>query len=117
MKIVNIPMFLKKIKPVLNKRIASSRFKNTTKKIGINLYKEQYEMSFVNGELKSIRNSISSNTKSLDISCDYAVQLLLGFRNIDELMNISFDVTADKDIKPLLNTLFPKKESFLYTIY
>ena len=117
MKIVSIPVFLKKIKPVLNKRIAGSRYKSITKKIGINLYKEQYELCFVNGELKTIRNSISSKTKSLDISEDNAVQLLLGYRNIDELMNITFDVTADKAIKSFLNALFPKKKSFLYTIY
>jgi len=56
-KIASVSDFIKKIAPVLEKRVGASRFAGFTEEIIINLYKRAIKIEFVNGNIDSVADS------------------------------------------------------------
>lgn len=118
-KIPSLKMFLEKITEVLEKRLEKSRYQGLDAIIRINNYKTGIGLIFQNGKLKSITElsmeEIQNSKQPFDLQIppDIFIQLLMGYRTIDELEAITFDVICTSKMKSLLNILFPKVKASL----
>ncbi|MDX6592717.1 MAG: hypothetical protein QOJ13_1913 [Gaiellales bacterium] len=118
-RIPDVPAFLRLIAPVLEDRLSQSFFTGYTGTLVIDLYREAFELRFDSGRLAGIDSWLRPPYQD---DADYPglgspplvfLQLLLGYRSLDELRAIFPDVGANDDRHALINTLFPKQPSFL----
>ncbi len=116
LRIPDMIRFLKRIRPVLEKRLRKTMFEKLTKEVTINTYRHCYVLCFQEGKIQQIKNlGIHENGKHLSFRAppnDFA-KLLLGQYSIDELSNQNIDFLVAGPIKSLIATLFPKQESFI----
>ena len=114
-RVPDIPAFLRHIAPALEKRLAGSVMADYTGTIRINLYRSQLALEWKNGLLKQVGNKFESH----DLEDGDALfpdltflQLLFGYRSIDELTLSFADLYTEKnDVLVLLRILFPKRPS------
>ena len=119
-RIPDILRFLKKISPVLERRLVGSMFENLTRDFTINTFRHCFVLKFSNGKLLDISDIgppevneyLSFRAPPLDL-----VRLILGAYNIDELASNNIDFIVRGGVKLLAETLFPKKESAIYYYY
>jgi predicted N-acetyltransferase YhbS len=119
---INIPdmvRFLKTISPVLERRLADSPFSGLTEKIRIGFYTEKVAISFENGNITNVEKlELSDNRhEPIRIPPGSAVPLFLGCRDREELCGLWKDMGASPKYSYLFDVLFPKMESYIYTIY
>lgn len=116
-KIVDVARLLSKLAPVLERRIAGSPFAGLTRNVGLNLYREAFEMRFEAGRLKEVASLGFSDRGGIRMPPLLLAPLLLGYRSREELAEAHHDVSVRGDLQWLVDVLFPKMRSFLYTIY
>jgi len=109
-RVPDLPVFIRMIAPVLEKRLSQSAFANHTAEIKLNFYRGYLE------EVKLL------NFEELD-SCAASfppqvfLHLLFGHRTMEELDYAFMDCsTKDQETTGLVNALFPKKPSHIWTI-
>lgn len=122
-KIPSVKKYLEHIIPILETRVKQSSYQGLDASIRINNYQAGIEITFKKGKLNDLtelsRRDIQNSTYPIDLHIppNYLIQLLLGYRTLEELEAITFDVICVGKTKHLLNTLFPKvKASFTPTI-
>jgi len=117
--IPNVARFLRKIAPVLESRIADSPFVGLTDDIRISLYKEKIVIHFENGRITNVEElEFSSNWwEPIQLPERAAIPLFLGYRNREETRDFWKDMNAQPKYAYLLDVMFPKMESFIYSIY
>lgn len=119
---INIPdmvRFMRKISPVLEHRIDNSPFSEITEQIRISFYIEKVAISFEKGRITEI--------EKLDLTDDWyepiripprsAVPFFLGCRDLKESCVLWKDMGATPKYSYLFDVLFPKMESYIYSIY
>jgi hypothetical protein len=118
-RIPDLAAFLRLIAPVLEKRLAQSVLTGYSGTLVIDLYREAFELRFEGGRLAGV---VPWTRPRYDEDDEYAglgspplvfLQLLLGYRSLDELRAIFPDVGAHDDHRLLIGTLFPKQPSFV----
>lgn len=114
-RIADVAAFLRHIAPVLEERLARSALIGYTGSPAINLYREGHQLRFEGGRLVEIdpwRAPMHGDTTAA-IECPPPIflQLLLGYRDVDELRAIFPDVWVRDEQRLLINTLFPKRHS------
>ena len=109
-RIPSIKFFLERIKPVLENRLMLSEFKEFNDKLRISCYKEGYELYFQKGKFSEIKKMEITQLKDMHVSVPPLVinQLLLGYRDLDELEKIYPDVSINPVYKQVIRILFPK---------
>lgn len=115
----NIARLLYKLRPVLERRIAASLFRGLTQTVCLNLYREAYDLEFVDGELRGV-NAVGYREWSgsaIRIPPMALTPLLLGYRNREELVKYYPDIGTVGQAEHLIDVLFPKMEGFIYTGY
>jgi hypothetical protein len=116
LRIPDMVRFLKRIRPVLQKRLRRTMFGGLTQEVTINTYRHCYVLDFQRGKIKQIRDlGIHEDGKNLSFRAppnDF-VRLLLGQYSIDELSQQNIDFLVAGPVKSLIATLFPKQESFV----
>jgi len=117
--IPNVARFLRKIAPVLESRIADSPFVGLTDDIRISLYKEKIVIHFKDGRITDVEElEFSSNWwEPIQLPERAAVPLFLGYRDREESRDFWKDISAQPKYAYLLDVMFPKMESFIYSIY
>lgn len=117
--IPSMARFLRKIVPVLERRLANSPFADLTDDVKITFYTEKVIIHFENGHIVKVDElGFSSDWWSpIQIPPNAAVPLFLGYRSSEELKKFWKDMGSQPKYAYLLDFLFPKMESFIYTIY
>ncbi|MHA1480609.1 MAG: GNAT family N-acetyltransferase [Candidatus Thorarchaeota archaeon] len=116
-RVPNVVKFLNTIRPVLERRLQGTIFKDLSQVIFINTYRHCYVLNFNKGSLKPIDDigvqEIGTKREIRMPPPDF-VRLILGEYSIDELRRINMDFVVTGSHKALLETLFPKRESYIF---
>jgi len=113
----DIGRLLRKLAPILECRLASSALAGLTQDICLSLYRQGFELRFVRGRLTAVEPLSSGDRGSIRLPPLLAAPLLLGYRCWDELAQAHHDMSVRDDCRYLVDVLFPKVPSFIYTIY
>ncbi|HKV60223.1 MAG TPA: GNAT family N-acetyltransferase, partial [Ktedonobacteraceae bacterium] len=113
----DVPTFVRHIAPALERRLANSVAAGYTGELTLNFFRGGLHMVFDRGRITRIEPWRAPAYKSnADATCPALVflQLLFGYRSLDELRYAFPDVGVEKhDAEVLLNALFPKKLSLV----
>ncbi len=116
-KFVDIPRLLSRIGPVLERRIAHSPFAGLSEDVCLNLYREAYMLTFGEGRLADVESIGFSEQGGIRVPPPLLAPLVLGYRSREELTQAYRDVSVSSQWQPVVDVLFPKRTSFLYTVY
>ncbi len=116
-RVPDVPAFLRHISPALEKRLAHSTAAVYTGELTLDFFRGGVHMVFDRGRITLIEPWRAPLYKSnADATCPALVflQLLFGYRSLDELRYAFPDVRVEKsEAKVLLHALFPKKYSWV----
>jgi hypothetical protein len=88
-----------------------------TRILCLNLYKEAFELHFEGGRLETIKAIGFTDEWGIKIPPLLLAPLVLGYRSHKELRDMYADVSINREYHHLIDVLFPKLESFLFTIF
>lgn len=113
-RVPDLPGFLRHIAPALERRLAESLIPGFSGSLRMNLYKTGVKLTFENGKLTLVESYKPQPNEMGEIGLpDLTVlQLVFGYRSIDELRAAYTDCYWDTDDARFVTaTLFPKKPS------
>ena len=113
-RIPNFVHFLNTISPVLEKHLEGTIFSSITRELKINTYRNCYLLHFVEGKLAPVQELGRQPWGDLSIRNHDFVRLVLGESTLDELKKMNSDLTVSGELIPLIETLFPRGESFIH---
>ena len=113
----DIAALLRALTPVLERRIAESPFAGLTRDVQLSLYRESILLRFETGRLIEIANQDPTGQEDIRFPPLQFIPLMLGYQTREELAAASPDVSVAPIARLLIDTLFPKMTSFIYTIY
>ena len=119
-RIPNMTRFLEQIRPALENRFVGTMFEGLTRELAINTYEHCYLLSFVNGKLAPVKDiglQEVGEYRNFRALPNDLVRLAFGDYNIEELGSQNIDFIVSKELKSLIETLFPKKSSFIAYYY
>lgn len=117
MNIPNMGRLLRQIAPVLESRIASSALAGMTDTITLNFYREAYDLRFEGGKLIAVEGPSCKAGGPIQIPPLLFAPLVLGYRNREELAAIYPDFSVWGQSRIVIDVLFPKMRSYIYTMY
>lgn len=106
---------LRKLTPVFERRIAESALAGISETYVINLYREAYALQFKDGQLMEVQDLGYHDEGDLRLPPAAFAPLALGWRTLAELNHIYRDAIGDQ--RRLVDILFPRIESYIYTQY
>ncbi|MBL7064275.1 MAG: GNAT family N-acetyltransferase [Anaerolineae bacterium] len=113
----DVAALLRALAPVLERRVAGSPFAGLTRDVRLSLYRETIVLRFVAGRLTEIATLGFTGGEESRFPPLQFIPLLMGYRTVKELRGVYPDVSVAPAWRLLVDTLFPKVESFIYTIY
>jgi predicted N-acetyltransferase YhbS len=110
---------LRAIAPVLERRVAVSPFAEMTRDVCICLYRETIRLRFDSGKLTEVSNLGATNWEIEPVHMPplRLIPLALGYKTRQELQDAHPDVNIWPNSRMIVDTLFPKTKSFIYTNY
>jgi GNAT superfamily N-acetyltransferase len=108
---------LRALAPVLERRIARSPFAGLTRDVRLGLYRETLALRFVEGKLTGVSDEGMTDDAIVRVPPLQFTPLVLGYRTVGELRASYPDVSIASPWRLLVDTLFPKVSSFIYTNY
>ena len=119
-RVPDLPGFLNRIKPVLEKRLADSVARSYSREIKISFYRSGLRLVIERGEITVIE-SWKPNPPPDDGNIAFPnltfLQMVFGYRSYQELHYAFPDCWCDDDdARVLLTALFPKKASNIYPV-
>lgn len=115
--LVDVARLLRKLAPVLEKRIAASSFAGFSEKIIINLYREAFELDFDSGRLRAINSLGFRDGGEIRIPPFLLAPLIFGHHTREELAKMYPDVSISSQARHLIDILFPHMEAFFFPCY
>jgi len=118
-RVPDLPAFIRKIAPVLEKRLSESAFANYTGEIKLNFYRDGLLIDFKEGHLAAVEALSFDELEGAFVNFPPLVflHLLFGHRTMEELDYAFMDCsTKDQETAYLINGLFPKKNSHVWPI-
>ena len=113
----DVAALLRALAPVLERRIAASPFAGLTREVRISRYRETIALRFRAGRLAEVAKLGFTEGEDIRFPLLTFTPLVLGYRTEEELHRAYPDVGVAPPSRLLVNTLFPKIDSFIYTIY
>jgi hypothetical protein len=113
-RVPDLPGFIRHIAPALERRLAASYIPGHSGELRLNLYRSGLRLAFERGRLKEAESYTPEPGSMGEIGLpDLTVlQLVFGYRSLDELRAAYADCYVDNDeVRLVLSTLFPKKPS------
>jgi predicted acetyltransferase len=115
-RVVDYAAFLRHIAPALEKRLSRSVLAGFTGQLDVNTMPQVLSLQFAHGRLASIEEAKEPKGPAvLRMPAPLLTQLLLGYRDCRQLMDCSLDAWVDPRACQLVDILFPKTESFVYS--
>jgi len=111
-----VKMF-KKMKPLFEKRLAASTYRHLTEKLNFNFRRYTVQMTVENGKIIDVRRLETNEDRTIGLNPLVFTQLLLGYRNRQELEAIYPDFRIHPSHKHLIDILFPKLSSYIHAAY
>ena len=111
-----VKMF-RKLKPLFEKRLASATFRRLTEKVNFNFYRYTIQLIVEDGTIKDVQKLDTSEDRMIRADPLVFTQLLLGYRNREELETIYPDFIVKASHKHLVDVLFSKMPSYIHTEY
>ncbi len=118
-RVPDLPGFLRRIAPALERRLASSVLAGYTGEVKISFYRSGLRLGFQQGRLSVVESwrptPAERGTAALpDLTF---LQLLFGYRSLEELRHAFADCRVDSDeIGGLLQALFPRRHSDMWPV-
>jgi predicted N-acetyltransferase YhbS len=115
----DVVALLRALAPVLERRIAASSLVGLTQDVRISLYRETIRLRFEAGKVTEVTNVgfTTWHEEPIRLPPLQLIPLVLGYRTWQELKAAFPDVDVTPQARLLVDTLFPKMASFIYTIY
>ncbi|MBZ0302768.1 MAG: GNAT family N-acetyltransferase [Anaerolineae bacterium] len=117
MQLVDVPRLLSRLAPVFERRIAASSLAGLTQRVVISLYRTAYELDIACGRVTAVNALNRCDQADLHLPPLLLAPLLLGYRSRAELNSMYPDVRVRGQSQVLVDVLFPRLESFIYSIY
>ena len=114
---VDVARLLRKLAPVLERRIEASPFAGLTQIVHLNLYRETFELRLEGGKLLNVTNISYQDGGEIRIPPNLLAPLLLGYRDRHQLRESDPDFRIWGQSGLLIDVLFPRMNSFLYNTY
>jgi hypothetical protein len=115
--LVDVARLLHKLGPVFERRLASSSLAGLSKTVCLDLYREAFELRFKGGKLLAVKSVGFRDGGDIRLPPLLLAPLLLGYKSRQELAQNYPDVSAWGEGQLLADTLFPKLNAFIYTVY
>ena len=115
-RIPDVPAFLQHVGPVLEARLASSTLVGYSGDLKIDFYRGGLRLVFDQGKLKGAepwQEALYGDECHAHFPPLLFLQLVFGYRSLDELYANFQDVWPKDETRLLLNTLFPKQPSWV----
>lgn len=119
-RVPDLPAFLNHVKPALEKRLADSVAAGHTGELKLSFYREGLKLVFERGRITSVEPmKVASGTETDASFPDLTfLHLVFGHRSLDELRHAFTDCYFENNTaRVLLNALFPKRLSDVYSVY
>lgn len=114
----DVGRLLRKIAPVLERRIAASPFAGLTETVSLNLFRETHTLCFEGGTITAVESVGATDwANGLSIPPLLLAPLVLGYRSREELRACYPDMSIWGQSQYLIDVLFPKMTSFVYCAY
>lgn len=117
-RVPDVPAFLKHVAPALERRLASSAQAGYTGELTLDFYRGGLRLAFDGGKL--VTAEPWQRQPFTEASAGFPplvfLQLLFGYRTLDELRSIYPDVWAEGEAMPVLDALFPKLATSLVAL-
>ena len=118
-RVPDLPRFVRHIAPQLERRLADSVAAGHTGELKLNFYRYGVRLKFEQGRLESVDTWQPSSEDESNPSFPNLtfLQLLFGYRSLDELRQAYVDVQYGNDTaRVLLNALFPRQASHVWAL-
>jgi len=116
-RVPDLPAFLRRIAPVLEARLAQSIAVGHTGELKLSFYRSGLRLVLKKGRLSKVEDWRPGDGPSASFPNLIFLQLLFGFRSLEELQHAYADCTVrGNEAKVLLDTLFPKKASQVWPV-
>ncbi|MBN1428123.1 MAG: GNAT family N-acetyltransferase [Anaerolineae bacterium] len=110
--------FIHQIAPALEKRIAHSPLAGLTRSLTLDFYTSGLRLDFEEGRLAAAANLPRGIEKSDGRFPPLVfLQLLFGYRSLSQIFHSFPDAGASLEVCTILNTLFPRKPSWVVELY
>jgi predicted N-acetyltransferase YhbS len=115
----DVAALLRALAPVLERRIAASPLVGLTQDVRISLYRETILLRFETGKVTEVTNVgfTTWHEEPIRFPPLQFTPLVLGYRSWQELKAAFPDVDVAPESRLLVDMLFPKTASFIYTVY
>ena len=115
-RVPDLPLFVRYIAPVLERRLAGSPIAGYTGDLHLDFYRDGLRIAFDTGRLRLVercRAPVFGANPDAGFPALIFLQLLFGYRSLEDLRQTFPDVWASHDGVLLLNTLFPARPSWV----
>ena len=116
-KIIDLPGFISKIKPVLEQRIENSEYTGLSKDITINFWKYAVKMKIEEGKIVSIERAFGEKDRTIGFNPYAFMKLALGYKSRMELEKMYPDFRVRGNLEGLIDVMFPKQSSYIHYSY
>ena len=119
MRVPDLPDFIRTIAPALEARLAASPVMGYTGDLKITFYRNGLRIAFEKGKLtvaEPYRPAPVGHSGNAAFPYLTFLQLLFGYRSLDELRYAFVDCWAGDEVSVVLNALFPKQASLVWPI-
>jgi GNAT superfamily N-acetyltransferase len=118
-RVANLPKFIRHIAPALEQRLANSPLGKYSGELKLDFYRGGLRFAFEHGRLTSVENWRRSTWESNEDAAFpplVFLQLLFGYRGLDDLRYAFPDVRVKDESELALNALFPARPSWVVPI-
>lgn len=118
-RVPDVASFIRHITPALEKRLANTDLVGYTGELKLDFYQRGLRMVFESGRLITIerwRFVAFDSSAGAGFPSLIFLQLIFGYRSLDELRHIFPDVWANNETEVVLKALFPARPSFVAAI-
>ena len=117
-RVPDLAKFITHISPALERNLAYSPFSGFTGTIDLSFYRDGLNLTFRDGKLVKAENTHATVWHKADVCFPDLtfLQLLLGYRSGSELLSMFVDCRISEKFLPIMDALFPKKQSLIIPV-
>jgi predicted acetyltransferase len=116
-RITNYVKIFQKLKPLFERRLATSMYNRLTETLNFNFRVFTVQVVVKDGKIKDIQNIDRGERGPIGLNPLAFVQLMVGYKNRQELEETVPDVRIAVSHRHLIDVLFPKMPSYIHSAY